>query len=79
MKKMRKLYNLLNQKEDCVLLVRNSEDGDFYKVIDVESDTVYMGYDKSRATKLFESYDLETVRKEKKRLFYKWLENNAEA
>lgn len=73
---MKKL-KLLEQKSDCVL-VFNTETK-VYKVIDIESDLICMTKDFSNAQNCFNSYDIEAVRKEKKKIFKKWLKENTEA
>jgi hypothetical protein len=73
---MKKL-KLLEQKNDCVLVL-NTETK-VYKVIDIESDLICMTRDYNNALNCFNSYDIEEVRKEKKKIFTKWLKESTEA
>lgn len=71
------MFKILEQKEDCVLLKRN--DSISFKVMDIESDVIYIGKDIDKATEIFRNYDINEVRKEKEEIFYKWLEEYAQA
>lgn len=73
---MKKL-KLLEQKNDCVL-VFNTETK-VYKVIDIESDLICMTRNYNNALTCFNSYDIEAVRKEKEKVFKKWLKESTEA
>lgn len=80
----KKTYSILKQKEDCVLLSRVVYgDGVYhtkYIVRDIENDIIFSGYDcREDAESIFDSYDLEKVREERKKEFDSWLEENAEA
>lgn len=67
----KKIYNLLNRNSNCVLLQRI--EGSQYKVMDIEGDTIYMGFDPDKALEVFDSYDINKVRKEKEKNFEQWL------
>lgn len=67
----KKIYVLLNRNSSCVLLQRI--DGSQYKVMDIEGDTIYMGFDSGKALEIFDSYDMNKVRKEKEKNFEQWL------
>lgn len=75
----RKIFDILKRKEDCVLLVRYNVDHFLYKVRDIENDDIYIGTDHDKAVEVFENYDLNKVREERKKLFEEWLEEYAEA
>lgn len=67
----KKIYELLNRNSNCVLLHRI--EGSQYKVMDIEGDTIYMGFDPDKALEVFDSYDINKVRKEKENNFEQWL------
>lgn len=67
----KKIYELLNRNSNCVLLRRI--EGNQYKVMDIEGDTIYMGFDSNKALGVFDSYDINKVRKEKENNFEQWL------
>lgn len=67
----KKIYVLLNRNSNCVLLQRI--EGSQYKVMDIEGDTIHMGFDSSKALEIFDSYDINKVRKEKENNFEQWL------
>jgi hypothetical protein len=67
----KKIYELLNRNSNCVLLHRI--EGSQYKVMDIEGDTIYMGFDPDRAFEVFDSYDINKIRKEKEKNFEHWL------
>lgn len=80
----RKLYKILNRKKDCVLLMKvNSPAVDshqiMYQVRDIENDVIYMGYIHDEAERVFNDYDINKVRKERKDVFLEWLNEFAEA
>lgn len=75
MKKYKK-YKMLGRTPSAVLLV---SDSNIYKVLDIESEVIYLGADKEKAKNTLKDYDIEEVRKERKRLFDEWLKENAEA
>jgi len=72
-------FKILNINESCVLLQKNRGDLMFFKVVDVENDTIYMGYDEETAKKVYEEYDITKVREERKETFKNWLKEFAEA
>ena len=67
----KKIYVLLNRNSNCVLLQRI--EGSQYKVMDIEGDTIFMGFDSNKALEIFDSYDINKVRKEKEKNFEHWL------
>lgn len=70
-----KKYKIIKTNEYCILL-KNSE-YDTFKVMDIENDCIAIGsYAHCKAR--FDTYDLEEVRKEKRAMLDKWLEENAE-
>lgn len=72
-------FKILNINESCVLLRKSRGDLMFFKVVDVENDTIYMGYDEETAKKVYEEYDITKVREERKETFKNWLKEFAEA
>lgn len=72
-------FKILNINESCVLLQKNRGDLMFFKVVDVENDTIYMGYNEETAKKVYEEYDITKVREERKETFKNWLKEFAEA
>ena len=79
-----KMFKILKQKSDCVLLKKDMPPEDAihqvkYFVRDVENDIIYSGYEYKQAEKIFEEYDINKVRKEKKDIFENWLLEYAEA
>ena len=79
----RKLFDILERKKDCVLLKRDVFDGDIhriqYQVRDIENDIIYMGYVYDSAKAMFDMYDINRVREERKKIFEDWLNEFAEA
>ena len=71
-----KRYKILNKTSSAVLL---RSECNIYKVLDIESEVIYLGVDKEKAENTIKEYDIEEVRKERKRLFEEWLKENAEA
>ena len=71
----KKIYVLLNRNSNCVILQRI--EGSQYKVMDIEGDTIYMGFDSNKALEDFDSYDMNKVRKEKESNFEQWLKRFA--
>lgn len=72
-------FKILSINESCVLLQKNHGELMFFKVVDVENDTIYMGYDEETAKKVYEEYDITKVREERKETFKNWLKEFAEA
>ena len=72
-------FKILSINESCVLLQKNHGELMFFKVVDVENDTIYMGYDEETAKKVYEEYDITKVREERKEAFKSWLKEFAEA
>lgn len=74
-----KKFKILKQKSDCVLLSKEHDDVLCFYVKDIENETIYMGYDSVRAEDVYNNYDLERIREERKTIFENWLKENAEA
>lgn len=74
-------YKIIKKKKDCVLLMQIKPDNTVkYMVKDIEGDIIFINYnDLHSAEKAFESYDLDKIRSEKKKLFEQWLKEFAEA
>lgn len=74
-------FKIIKRKEDCVLLMQIKSNNDVkYMVKDIEGDIVYINFnDLKRAEEAFESYDLERIKAEKKKIFEEWLKEFAEA
>lgn len=68
------MLKLVSSKKDCVI-VFNTET-DVYKVVDIELDVICMTKDYDKAEKVFNNYDIEAVRRERKAMFDKWLKDN---
>ena len=67
----RALYKIISQNEHCVLLNLKS-DNNVFKVIDIENDILAMG-SYEHCKKVYDEFDINEVRKERKRLFENWL------
>ena len=65
------LYKIISQNEHCVLLNLKAENNVF-KVIDIENDVIAMG-SYEHCKKAYDEYDINEVRKERKRSFESWL------
>lgn len=78
-----KIYKIMNRKADCVLLRKEMPDSSphpvMFQVRDIENDIIYMGYTYDEAEKIFEEYDINKVRKERKDVFLEWLNEFAKA
>ena len=78
-----KIFKILKRKEDCILLKKDmpleSPHRVMYQVRDIENDIIYMGYSYESAVDMFNSYDINKVRKERKEVFEDWLAEFAEA
>lgn len=78
-----KMFKILKQKEDCVFLKKDLPPEEVhqvkYYIRDVENDIIYSGYDYKQAEKIFDEYDLNKVRAERKKIFEDWMEEYAEA
>lgn len=73
----RALYKIVSQNEHCVLL--NLKAGNnVFKVIDIENDVIAMG-SYAHCKKAYDEYDINEVRKERKRLFENWLREFADS
>ena len=69
-----KMLKLVSSKKDCVI-VFNTETK-IYKVMDIELDVICMTKDYAKAENVFNNYDIEAVRRERKAMFDKWLKDN---
>lgn len=74
-----KRYKILAKSSSAVLLRINNTATEMFKVLDVEEEVIYLGSDSERAMNIFNSYNIEEVRKTRKELFERWLKENAEA
>ena len=81
--KDRKIFKILNRNKSCVLLKKDmpaeSPYQVMYQVRDIENDIIYMGYSYESAQKMFDEYDINKVRRERKEVFEDWLLEFAEA
>lgn len=74
-----KIFKILEQKEDCVLLVRYCSDmRHIYKVRDIENDDVFISNSYERTKDYFDHFNLAEIRAQKRELFEKWLDEFAE-
>ena len=73
----RALYKIISQNEQCVLLNLKSGNNVF-KVIDIENDVIAIG-SYAHCKKAYDEFDLNEVRKERKRLFENWLREFADS
>ena len=73
----RALYKIVSQNEHCVLL-KLKADNNVFKVIDIENDVIAMG-SYAHCKKAYDEYDINEVRKERKRLFENWLREFADS
>lgn len=71
-------FRLLKRNENCILLEYIREHGR-YMVRDTENDVLYIGRSYEEAEKMFDSYDLNEVRKQKAEMLEKWMEEFVEA
>lgn len=74
---MSKKFKILDRNADCVLVYNT--DTHVYKVIDIENDLICMTKDYEQAERVFNTYSIEVVRKEKRKLLEDWIKANAEA
>lgn len=78
----KKIFKILKRNNDCVLLKKDMPMGSshqiMYQVRDIENDIIYMGYSYESAEKMFDSYDINKVRQERKEVFEDWLYEFAE-
>ena len=73
-------FRIIEQKEDCVLLMQIKGNRVKYMVKDIENDIIYMNYDNlDGAKKIFDEYDINKVREERRKVFEQWLKEFAEA
>lgn len=71
------LYKIVDRNEHCVLLNLKS-DNRMFKVMDIENDVLAMG-SYEHCKKAYDEYDINEVRKERKRLFENWLREFADS
>lgn len=78
----RKIFKIIERKNDCVLMCKDSNEGGLYRTMwqvrDIENDIIYMGFDYHKAKDAFDKYDLEKVRADRKKVFEDWLFEYAE-
>lgn len=73
----RKKYRVIDRNENCVLL-ETIEAPKKYKIRDIENDDIMITVDKDLAMKSFNTYDIEKIRTDKRKLFEGWLEEFCE-
>ncbi len=73
----RKKYRVIDRNENCVLL-ETIESPKKYKIRDIENDDIMITVDKDLAMKSFNTYDIEKIRTDKRKLFEDWLEEFCE-
>lgn len=71
-------FKLLKRNENCVLLEYKRERGR-YMVRDIENDILYTGWSYEKAEKMFDSYDINEVRKQRAEQLERWMEEFVEA
>lgn len=72
-------FKIIKRKSDCVLLSKEHGELLCFFVKDKENETIYMGYDSTRAEEVYQNYDLLKIREEREKIFETWLKENAEA
>ncbi len=65
------MLKLVSSKKDCVIVVNTETQ--VYKVVDIELDIICITKDCAKAENVFNNYDIEVVRRERKAMFDKWL------
>jgi hypothetical protein len=68
------MLKLVSSKKDCVIVFNTETSA--YKVVDIELDVICMTKDYDKAENVFNNYDIEAVRRERKAMFDKWLKDN---
>lgn len=70
-------FKILHKNENCLLLQYIGERR--YMVRDIENEAIYIGYNYDNAESIFEKYDIEEVRKQRKELLDTWIKEFVEA
>ena len=70
-------FKILNKNEDCLLLQYVGEKR--YMIRDTENEVILITYNLDNAKKVFESYSLEEVRKQRRELLDTWIKEFVEA
>lgn len=70
-------FKILRKNENCLLLQYIGERR--YMVRDIENEAIYIGYNYDTAESIFEKYDIEEVRKQRKELLDTWIKEFVEA
>ena len=70
-------FKIMNKNEDCLLLQYVGEKR--YMIRDTENEVILITYNLDNAKKVFESYSLEEVRKQRRELFDTWVKEFVEA
>lgn len=70
-------FKILRKNENCLLLQYIGERR--YMVRDIENEAIYIGYNYDTAESIFEKYDIEEVRKQRKELLDTWVKEFVEA
>ena len=68
-----KKYRIIERNDDCVLLETIGSPKQ-YKVRDIENDDIVITADKEQAIETFNNYDIDDIRAERRKMFYKWIE-----
>lgn len=74
---LRKKYRVIDRNENCVLL-ETIETPKKYKIRDVENDDIMITVDKELALRVFNKYDINEVRAEKRKMLEDWLKEFCE-
>lgn len=70
-------FKVLNRNSSCLLLLYIGEKR--YQVRDIENEAIYIGYDYKKALEIFDTYDIEEVRKQRRELLDEWMKEFVEA
>lgn len=70
-------FKILRKNENCLLLQYIGERR--YMVRDIENEAIYIGYNYDKAESIFEKYNIEEVRKQRKELLDTWIKEFVEA
>ena len=72
-----KPYKVIKRNENCVLMQHKASNR--YKVRDIENDDICITYDREHAERIFNEFDIQKIRKAKKKMLEDWLKEFAEA
>ena len=71
-----KRYKLLKQKKDCALMFDTITG--YYKIMDCENFVVCLTMSKELAEESYARYSIDSIRKEREKVYLDWLKSNAE-